>query len=146
MVGAEGRILLQSVLSLQCSRRQLITVYKIDLIFFIHAYSLPPQRKNPVSGSDALPPLASTLPIPVRYAFLPASIASLKAAAISGTSPAVAIAVFAIIAAAPISIASHAWDGFADSGIHNDRQIDLIDQHLDHCLCCESLVASNRSC
>ena len=37
--------------------------------------------------------------------------ASLNAAAISGTSPAVAIAVFAMIAAAPISIASHACDG-----------------------------------
>ena len=44
-------------------------------------------------------------------AFLPASIADLNADAISGRSPAVARAVFAIIAAAPISIASQACDG-----------------------------------
>ena len=36
MVGTEGRILFQTMLSLKSSRRQCITVYKIYLIFFIH--------------------------------------------------------------------------------------------------------------
>ena len=49
--------------------------------------------------------------MPERYALLPASMAFLKASAITRTSPAVAMAVFAITAAAPISIASHACDG-----------------------------------
>ena len=53
-----------------------------------------------------------TLPSPARYALLPASIAFLNASAIAGISPAVAIAVFTITASAPISIASHACDGF----------------------------------
>ena len=41
MIGAEGRILLQPVLSLQRSRRKLIAVYKIHLIFFIHLSCSP---------------------------------------------------------------------------------------------------------
>ena len=61
---------------------------------------------------DALEPFSMTLPSPARYALLPASIAFLNASAIAGISPAVAIAVFTITASAPISIASHACDGF----------------------------------
>src|SRR3712207_6708580 len=67
--------------------------------------------KNPVSGEDAAAPLSNTLPKPERYASRPASIAFLNALAIVGIYPAVAIAVFAIIAAAPISISSQACDG-----------------------------------
>ena len=65
---------------------------------------------NPVSGDDASA-LSSTLPVPARNAVLPAIIACLNAFAISTIFPAVAIAVFAMIAEAPISIASHACDG-----------------------------------
>ena len=66
---------------------------------------------KPVSGEDALAPLSITRPMPDRYAVRPASMAFLKAPAIAGISPAVAIAVFAITAAAPISMASHACEG-----------------------------------
>ena len=55
--------------------------------------------------------VSRTRPRPARYAVRPASIACLNASAIAGISPAVAIAVLAMIAAAPISIASQACDG-----------------------------------
>ena len=82
MVRAERRVLFETVLSLERGRGQGITVYKIDLVFFIHfkphsviflkdkflnngcRYNC--QRRNPVRGSEALPPLARTRPIPVR--------------------------------------------------------------------------------
>ena len=49
--------------------------------------------------------------MPARYPARPASTARLNAAAMRGTSPAVATAVFAMTAAAPSSMASHAWEG-----------------------------------
>ena len=59
----------------------------------------------------ALASLSSVLPRPARYACLPASMASLNAPAIAGTLPAVAMAVLAMMAAAPISMASQACEG-----------------------------------
>ena len=83
-----------------------------DLRSISYKISFDQSLKNPVSGSEACAPLSSTRPSPARYALLPASIADLNAPAIAGISPAVAIAVFAMIAAAPISIASQACEGF----------------------------------
>ncbi len=64
-----------------------------------------------MSGEDASPLSSRTLPSPARYAIRPASIAILNADAIAGTSEAVAMAVLAMTAAHPISMASQAWDG-----------------------------------
>ena len=41
VVRAEGRVLLQTVLSGQCLRRKCVAVYKINLGFFIHRYAVP---------------------------------------------------------------------------------------------------------
>ena len=51
------------------------------------------------------------MPRPASYARLPASVAALKASAISTGLPATAIAVFTSTASAPNSIASAAWLG-----------------------------------
>ena len=41
------------------------------------------------------------------------------------------MAVLAITAAAPISIASQAWEGLSDTGVYDNRQIDLVNEDLD---------------
>ena len=74
-----------------------------------HGYR-PSSSRKPVSGDDASP-VSSTRPRPARYAARPASTAWPKARAIRRMSPAVATAVLAMTAVAPISMASHACDG-----------------------------------
>ena len=64
-----------------------------------------------MSGEEALALPFTTRPRPDRYAVRPASMAFLKASAMAGMSPEVAMAVFAMTAAAPISMASQAWEG-----------------------------------
>ena len=145
MVGTEGRVLFQTMFSLQCCWRQFITVYKIYLIFFIHDSDASlTQETGQRIGCTAASCKHSSHTGQICFS-------TCLDCQLEGSCHLRYISSGCNCGICHNSSGSHlhcltGLGRFSDTGVHNNRQINLIDEYLNHGFGCQSFVTSNGCC